>query len=732
MHPADESQLTKPNGHSPHPLALLAATLWLVATLSMGGCSQTDEGEGVEAPGSGLSSEVAALLEPERGYQPRACGFDLDDDGILGEEEDCRICDGRTTDPDGDGVDEDLLYVACGEGVDQPGCGAPDLPCGSLAWALDQADGFADGAEDIVCFRGLCPAEDLRPGASGGEATRIEPPVGAALRPWERHDDPAMLVGWDSDGDGEYPPFDTDDVADLEGAGKGRAIRLGGAIDALELAHFRAADYGRFSADDGELPEDGVFPEDSGFLSIDSDGATVSHLSVHDLELRGINMERAAGRRVSAFHLSTETSRIHWFDFDNLLVTDNGGAFALAPAAGEGPDNGPLRWRNITHTAHGCDALDCDREASALIFAFSGHVSGVEVVDSVWDANIDHWLPKAQGGISGATFAVAARYSQDVLLRNNRIYDHKNALVVRGGASREYGDLAPRPVDGIVFDRNHVSNRFERWKYGDFAVEIRDGEEPGEVVGSVSITNNVFVTSTPWDGCIALRPGSDHDPIPGRLLVAFNTCSGPIDRYAALVVGDPEGGGRRNQQQNILLLGNLLTNLGPRGSNIQTSYSPDGWQAEGNVYQEGSFKWSGRFLSSLDQWRSSSGGDAESRTCEAPLGPPIGLPSGQLATGDLCARDAGVDPAPYLVAETSEEPAAEGGVARGPILDLLRFDFEGEPRPQGEGWDAGADEVATSSVSAAAGEGPSGSDVSGPEPPGADPVDSGSPSGPEG
>ena len=648
-----------------------------------------------------LSSEIVALLEPDRGYQPRGCGFDLDDDGIVGEPEDCRICDGRTSDPDGDGVDEDLIYVACGEdagGIDQPGCGTPSAPCGSLAWALGRADGFADGAEDIVCFRGRCVEEDLRPTSSGGGDILVEAAVGTASRPWERRRDPAMLVGWDHDGDGEYPPFDPDDSAELVGLGKTRAIRIGGSVDGLELAHFRVIDYGR--AIDGSARG----AEDSGFLSVDSDGANFSHVGIHDLELRGINMERAAGRRVSAFHLSTETSRLHWLDFDNLLVTDNGGAFTLAPAAGKGPDNGPLRWRNITHTAHGCDALDCDRDASTLVFAFSGHVSKVEVVDSVWDANIDHWLPKAQGGgVPGAAFAVVARYSQDIVLRNNRILDHKNGLIVRGGAAREYVDGSSRPVDGIVFDRNDLSNHFERWKYGDFAVEVRDGEEPDEVVGSVTITNNLLVTSTPWDGCIAVRPGSDHDPIPGRILVAHNTCSGPIDRYAALVIGDPEGGGRRNQQQNIVVLNNLLTHLGPRGSNVQTSYSPDGWVADGNVYQEGSFKWSGRFLSSLDQWRASSGGDAESRTCEAALGLGPDLFVGHLAADDACARDAGVDPSHFFAAEGTTEEGGDTETGRGAAdFELLRFDFEGDPRPQGEGWDAGADEASDATSDATA------------------------------
>ncbi len=73
--------------------------------------SGRDEGPPVFAPKAGV------------GYQPRACGFDLDDDGIAGEPEDCRVCDGTTADPDGDGVAEDLIYVDAVAGKDQRGCG---------------------------------------------------------------------------------------------------------------------------------------------------------------------------------------------------------------------------------------------------------------------------------------------------------------------------------------------------------------------------------------------------------------------------------------------------------------------------------------------------------------------------------------------------------------------------------------------------------------------------------
>ena len=56
-----------------------------------------------------------SAAEAARGYQSRACGFDMNRNGVVGECAnhasgrpsdcpDCHVCDGDTRDPDGDGV----------------------------------------------------------------------------------------------------------------------------------------------------------------------------------------------------------------------------------------------------------------------------------------------------------------------------------------------------------------------------------------------------------------------------------------------------------------------------------------------------------------------------------------------------------------------------------------------------------------------------------------------------
>ena len=74
------------------------------------------------------------------GYRSRACGFDMNRNGVIGEPADARVGDGRTEDPDGDGTAEDLIYVDAQGGSDAAGDGSATRPFRSLQRALDACD----------------------------------------------------------------------------------------------------------------------------------------------------------------------------------------------------------------------------------------------------------------------------------------------------------------------------------------------------------------------------------------------------------------------------------------------------------------------------------------------------------------------------------------------------------------------------------------------------------------
>ncbi len=64
------------------------------------------------------------IAESKKGYVPRPCGFDMNRNGVIGEPADRLVGDGKTADPDGDGVNEDILYVDANAGNDETGDGS--------------------------------------------------------------------------------------------------------------------------------------------------------------------------------------------------------------------------------------------------------------------------------------------------------------------------------------------------------------------------------------------------------------------------------------------------------------------------------------------------------------------------------------------------------------------------------------------------------------------------------
>lgn len=216
-----------------------------------------------------MSFGLAALARAETEFYPKGDpilpnGLDMDDDWIFGEAgEDDLVCDSvggewqgnaYHEDVDGDGVREEQIFVDAQKGSDASTCGAPGSPCKSIAYAEKRVDdGLSDKAEPIVCARGVFQ-ERLTMPLSGLRTTKLK-----ERRP-ERHEladfyypkDPAMILGWDTDDDGVYPPVDPDDefiLDEHEGFQfEPDAIRGG---DYWEVAHFHARKSGAASKSDG-------------------------------------------------------------------------------------------------------------------------------------------------------------------------------------------------------------------------------------------------------------------------------------------------------------------------------------------------------------------------------------------------------------------------------------------------------------------------------------------------
>ncbi|MCG8458123.1 MAG: hypothetical protein MI919_17740 [Holophagales bacterium] len=652
----------------------LPALLVLLAAGCGGAADKGGDAEAGAAAGDGTSVAVENL-DPELpelggvegfGYQPRACGFDLDDDGVWGEaEDDCRICDGTTADPDGDGVEEDLIYVDCGAGVDGPACGPPEAPCASLSYAWQhRTDGPSDGAEDILCFRGSCrEPETLRPPHAGVEGTVVVAASGSQGRDFERPRDPAMLVGWDHDGDGEYPPMDPDDQAVLDGwqAAPGeeppadRALALDARNDRLELAHFTVRGHGTFSS-----------AKSSGFLAFGPSQGELEHVFLHDLHLVDINRRRETASEVSTLNLFAGKTRLRWLWLHNIWAPRQGGWLVRGSGLDQGPDAGPFRFQGLSVTAEGCDFADCRERAAFTAFHLWGYLSGVEILDSHFRAGVDTWQPKPKGGPTGARFALVAQCSRDWLIRGNRIVDFKNALRVQGWAERYCDGSKARTVDDVVFDRNEVRNSYAPWASGDMAVLVSEGgDDAAEAVEDLTLSNNLFYSPVGWEACVWIHGGNGEATPPGRIRIVNNTCVARVDYHGALVVGDTGGQIEPFPHQRIEVHNNLISGLAPGDPVLRLSYAPTDWRADHNRYDPtGSYRWLGSELPDLQAWREASGRDGASEAC-TPVFADLENGDARLASDDTCARGAGiaVEGVPATSLDGVDRPFSQGGAS---------------------------------------------------------------------
>ncbi|MEM8930635.1 MAG: hypothetical protein AAGE94_05640, partial [Acidobacteriota bacterium] len=513
------------------------------------------------------------------------------------------------TDPDGDGVAEDLVYVDCQQGKDSLTCGSADEPCGSIDFAWTQrADGVEDGAEDVICFRGRCAPRRLTPAVGGvtGHITRAA--SGSRARAFDYPSEPTMLVGWDTDGDGEYPPHDPDDVAILDGGGDrgddgglDRAFVLTSKNARLEMAHFEVHDYGRYSAE-----------ERSGFVSFhERGGLRGDHFYFHDLELRGINQDQPTQGFRIVFDFFTGGTAFHHVAFENLAVLDVSGFMVRGsgpyapPPESVGGDDGPYRWQHLSVTAHGCDHSDpaCRAGGGSAFVGWKlwGYLSGVEILDSVFDANVAAWEPKPNGN-GGALWVYATQCTRDWTVRGNRVRDFKVGFRAEGGDGPycgRGGRQVPRRTGELVFEDNHFWNTYGAWRMGDVAVELRGGDDVDRTLDEVVVRDNVLASVDGFDACIWVDVGHGEpaegvtptfpskepgDSTPGTIRLDGNTCWG--SRAEGRTVGLLLGSHRPwpHRQDDIVLDGNVFAGLGENDLAIRFLDRPTGLSARDNVF----------------------------------------------------------------------------------------------------------------------------------------------------
>ncbi|MDX2169659.1 MAG: hypothetical protein SF182_21495 [Deltaproteobacteria bacterium] len=634
------------------------------------------------------------------GYAPRPCGFDLATrNGVRGEAADCNVCDGVTTDVDGNGVADVQRYVDCGGGNDSSGSGTPAAPFKTIQKALDSLPGPAANQIEAVCIKGVCGgAIGKTYGTSGAAGVYTLPASGSQATDFEYPRYPLIISGWDADNDGSYPPYDTDDVAVLDGnlTAPTMANLVLTVTARTEVAHLTVRDYGvNLAGTACATTNQGTAA--SRFLN------SGVHIFTHDVELERFNKfcNSITDWIVFDFFGSND---VRYVAVENVSSIEQGSYFARGEADKTKPngDEGPLRFQHVTMTARPCDGC------AVAAFKLYRHWTGIELLDSVLDANT-----AAYGGASyqaGYQFAVGASCNtRQWTIRNNRFSDWMETIQIEPVISEPgycYNDASkgaaalPRSIDDVVIDRNVIRNTYPGHYWGVQGIvatparNTAPGNDANYVVEDLTITNNVIASTTAM-ACMHLAP--THNVAcasypPSTVTIAGNTCvadverRGDPDRWALLVIGNANPSGLLNggvegvcKQQHFIVKDNVFAGMSSGDRAVCTEWAPSDWQADGNVFDRGSaqnaFLWNvnndcGAGAVPFATWRTASGGDAASRLC-APRFANAAAGDFHLAAGDSCARDAGV-----------------------PLSGITGVDLDGEPR--GTPPDAGADELIVS------------------------------------
>ena len=579
---------------------------------------------------------------PSRGYSARACGFDMNRNGVIGEPADATVGDGSTTDPDGDSTDEDLIYVDATDGNDTTGDGSPSNPYKTVQYALDQADGPGDGAEDIVCIAGVFN-EELTLTQSGvtGYYTRDN---------FQFPDNPFMLIGWDTDADGEYPPYDADDTAVLDGnVGPNLQLAINNQTNQksyLEIAHLSIDYYGRDSVGDKAT---------QGAMRVAGSDSSVSHIYFHDVEMKSINDGVITDGYMAVWSMWGGTPRYYLAFVNNLLDGTSNYCFRGAPTGSN------WRVQNLTMNY----TFGYYKSGGTLNLGTGwkvwGEHSEVEFLNNIYNGLAP--LPGTIGGTGIGVRPCVRNYT----IRNCEFYDLRTAIGVDGLSS---GGCHARRNDDIFIDRNYIrttSTDFPTTSYGGpQGIHIKDGGLLNETTEDVTITNNFFSSTRENARAIRSDASNTEGDQPGVITIAGNTMYGPGSGsdYCGLFIGY---GTNPYKQNDYVIKNNIIANTGSNNKNVRVINEPNRWVANGNIYDPvGLYVWDSSEITTFADWQTATGQDANSKT-DTPIFVDASNGDLHLDPSDNTAEGAGVD-----------------------ITSITTVDFDGDARSATTPW-AGAD-----------------------------------------
>jgi hypothetical protein len=375
----------------------------------------------------------------------------------------------------------------------------------------------------------------------------------------------------------------------------------------FEMAHFSVESYGNTSVNTAV----------TGFLGTAA-GFDITHHYYHDLELNRINEGIQAD--TNSFRMVFDG----WFPglpdytaFVNLDL-DNIGTW-MWRGSGPGTEIGPFRFQNLSYKGHGPDGQNI------TIVKKWGQTTGVEILDSIFDANFAAWTP---GRVLGLTVNMC---SQDWDIKNNKFIDISHTLQSNGF---EPGQCATRAVDDILFEDNEVVFTEPSYNPAQMFKIIGFGTASPSYVEDVTVRNNTISSTGPSMHCVKYESGYAGASRAGTITFTGNTCDG--NASTAMIYIDDFG---TNLHDTWVIKDNSLTGLTQR--NIRVDYVPANWNntnVNNNCYDsDGGFSWNLGPETDFAGWQENSSGDAMSvsvDSCPVPDADGDGIPDDGDGSGD--------------------------------------------------------------------------------------------------
>lgn len=626
-----------------------------------------------------LAAPLGAADSMGRGYTSRPCGFDWDMDGTVGEANGdcdviCRDTAGtgpQTSDLDSDGDSEEEYYVDCDGGSDSD-TGGPDDPFLTITFALSQADGVLDSAEDIICFTGTCPNTDVNlvpPNGDEAQSYWTKTAEGNQVRDFRYPQDPGGIFGWDTDADGEYPPYDTDDTSIIDGTGL---------IDTFHNFDF-SNDYfqvGHFSVDNfayhaGRGTDTKIFS-----------GSSPEYFRVHDIEIDSWNEGGCADGDTRM--INNGMSAVYGA-YENVDFNDVQGKFMRGAAAswgGEpsikygGPARGPIRLQNLSVTIKGMwnkaqdDYCQTDSDNAVNLGRSWGKGTGYEIIDNRFDANMDNWFSEEIVSHTGHTMS---QCMQDWDVINNYYKDFSRILTIDAGTDGSCVIAqGGRVTKDANVERNEWVNTYPRIVsslVSPVYVGNPDCSDGNVFDGSLRVVNNMITTHSggyiKYGMFLTYGSTTDSSTTTGETLIANNTFN--IDNKASpkspiIVVTQTDCATPFDHP--IRMYNNIINGLEPG----ERAVSISGWDgllsADYNVYENvDAWYWYGAKKTTLADWRTATGDEANSDTCAPTF---VASTDFHLDSSDTCAQNNAIS-----------------------LAGDFTNDIDDETR---SGWDIGADE----------------------------------------